>query len=307
MDSIKDFIKGNTVVTPYTPTIDLPENKKFVAAFRAKFNIDPSLPSVNAYDAAKVILAAASAVKGNLSDKDKFLAAISKVSRTITSNLYLEDILKLIVTVAAEVTNSKICSLMLIDEKTNELVLKATQSMSEAYNKKPPLKLGEGIAGRPGKENRQDEGKDDQKCGLCALARLGSPHGRAGQGIREDRGRREDSGEIEAAQARTLPKLVQLSDVQGDFHMHTNRSDGSDTLETMIEAAKVYEQSPEGMALRWMNISYEMGQQSGANTIMLIPANMPTAGVASTGISGMGYFGFQPLAKGGARDEKPSK
>jgi branched-chain amino acid transport system substrate-binding protein len=80
MDSIKDFIKGNTVVTPYTPTIDLPENKKFVAAFRAKFNIDPSLPSVNAYDAAMVILAAASAVKGNLSDKDKFLAAISKVS-----------------------------------------------------------------------------------------------------------------------------------------------------------------------------------------------------------------------------------
>jgi len=80
MDSIKDFIKGNTVVTPYTPTIDLPENKKFVAAFRAKFNTDPSLPSVNAYDAGKVILAALSSVKGNLSDKDKFLAAISKVS-----------------------------------------------------------------------------------------------------------------------------------------------------------------------------------------------------------------------------------
>jgi branched-chain amino acid transport system substrate-binding protein len=80
MDSIKDFIKGNTVVTPYTPAIDLPENKKFVAAFRAKFNTDPSLPSVNAYDAAKVILAAAAAVKGDLSDKDKFLAAVSKVS-----------------------------------------------------------------------------------------------------------------------------------------------------------------------------------------------------------------------------------
>jgi branched-chain amino acid transport system substrate-binding protein len=80
MDSIKDFIKGNTVVTPYTPTIDLPENKKFVAAFRAKYNTDPSLPSVNAYDAAKVILTAASAIKGNLFDKDQFLAAVSKVS-----------------------------------------------------------------------------------------------------------------------------------------------------------------------------------------------------------------------------------
>ena len=80
MDSIKDFIKGNTVATPYTPAIDLPENKKFVAAYRAKYNTDPALPSVNAYDAAKIILAAATSVKGNLSDKDKFLAAISKVS-----------------------------------------------------------------------------------------------------------------------------------------------------------------------------------------------------------------------------------
>jgi branched-chain amino acid transport system substrate-binding protein len=80
MDSIKDFIKGNTVATPYTPTIDLPENKKFVAAYRAKYNADPALPSVNAYDAAKIILAAATSVQGNLSDKDKFLAAISKAS-----------------------------------------------------------------------------------------------------------------------------------------------------------------------------------------------------------------------------------
>ena len=75
----------------------------------------------------------------------------------------------------------------------------------------------------------------------------------------------------------------------------------------MIEAAKNYEQSPEGMALRWMNILYEMGQQSGNNTIMLIPANMPTAGVASTGISGMGYFGFQPIVKDGKDGRKPSK
>ncbi|MDP3789058.1 MAG: histidine kinase, partial [Candidatus Omnitrophota bacterium] len=84
----------------------------------------------------------------------KQLEAISKVSRTITSNLYLEDILKLIVTVTAEVMNSKICSLMLIDEKTGELVLKATQSMSEIYNKKPNLRIGEGIAGKVARDNK---------------------------------------------------------------------------------------------------------------------------------------------------------
>lgn len=84
----------------------------------------------------------------------KQLEAISKVSKTITSNLYLEDILKLIVTVSAEIMNSKICSLSLVDEKTMTLVLKATQSMSEAYNKKAPLKIGEGIAGKVALENK---------------------------------------------------------------------------------------------------------------------------------------------------------
>jgi signal transduction protein with GAF and PtsI domain len=82
------------------------------------------------------------------------LEAISKVSKTITSNLYLEDILKLVVTVTAEIMDSKICSLMLIDEKTGNLVLKATQSMSETYNKKPHLKIGEGIAGKVALENK---------------------------------------------------------------------------------------------------------------------------------------------------------
>lgn len=84
----------------------------------------------------------------------KQLEAILKVSKTITSNLYLEDILKLIVTVTAEIMNSKICSLMLLDDKTQELVLKATQSMSDTYNKKPRLKLGEGIAGKAAAENK---------------------------------------------------------------------------------------------------------------------------------------------------------
>ena len=84
----------------------------------------------------------------------KQLEAISKVSRTITSSLYLEDILKLIVTVSAEIMNSKICSLSLVDEKTKTLVLKATQSMSEGYNKKAPLKIGEGIAGKVALENK---------------------------------------------------------------------------------------------------------------------------------------------------------
>ena len=55
----------------------------------------------------------------------------------------------------------------------------------------------------------------------------------------------------------------------------------------MIEAAKMYEQSPDGLRLRWMNILYELGQQSGSNTIMLVPANMPEAGPSLIGTLGL--------------------
>lgn len=88
------------------------------------------------------------------------IKALSKISKAIASDLYLEDILRLIVTVTAEVISSNICSLMLIDEKKNELVIRATQSMSEEYNKKPPLKVGEGIAGKVAKENKSIAIKD---------------------------------------------------------------------------------------------------------------------------------------------------
>ena len=109
------------------------------------------------------------------------IKALSKISKAIASDLYLEDILRLIVTVTAEVMGSNICSLMLIDEKKNELVIRATQSVSEEYNKKPSLKVGEGISGKAAKENKPIAVKDvtkekeykhkdiAKKEGLCSL------------------------------------------------------------------------------------------------------------------------------------------
>lgn len=52
----------------------------------------------------------------------------------------------------------------------------------------------------------------------------------------------------------------------------------------MIEAAQLYGDNREAMNLRWMNILYEMGQQQGTNTIMLVPSNLPTAGLSPVGI-----------------------
>lgn len=49
---------------------------------------------------------------------------------------------------------------------------------------------------------------------------------------------REDRGEIEAAQAGTLPNLVQLADLRADLHMHTTWSDGRLSIVEMAEAAR---------------------------------------------------------------------
>ncbi len=87
-------------------------------------------------------------------DYNELIKALSNISKAICSEQYLEDILKLIVVVIAEVTGFRICSIMLLDEKKQELAIRATQSVSEEYNKKPHLKVGEGIAGKVAKENR---------------------------------------------------------------------------------------------------------------------------------------------------------
>lgn len=72
-----------------------------------------------------------------------------------------------------------------------------------------------------------------------------------------------------------------------------------EAAQKMIEAAKMYETSHEGLRLRWMNILYELGQQAGSNTIMLVPSVMPEAGWPP-----MGMYGFKELPKGQTGGEK---
>jgi len=112
------------------------------------------------------------------------LSALSEISRTITSDLYLEEILQLIVAMTAETMNFKICSIMLLDESKEELVIKATQSKSRAYTKKPNVKLTESVAGRAVIEGRPITIRDVRKTpgyqypdiakkeGLCSLISL---------------------------------------------------------------------------------------------------------------------------------------
>ena len=47
---------------------------------------------------------------------------------------------------------------------------------------------------------------------------------------------RENTGEIELALEGRLPRLIDIKDIRGDFHMHSNWSDGLNSLEEMAEA-----------------------------------------------------------------------
>ncbi|MCK4325160.1 GAF domain-containing protein, partial [bacterium] len=109
----------------------------------------------------------------------KRLKALQEISKTIVSDLYLDDILRLIVTVTAEVMGSKICSLWFLEEK--ELRLRATQAIDEEYIRERTLKLGEGIVGivaqqkKPmkisdvSKEPKYKEKRLAKKLGLCSM------------------------------------------------------------------------------------------------------------------------------------------
>ncbi|MBU1045362.1 MAG: GAF domain-containing protein [Candidatus Omnitrophica bacterium] len=76
-----------------------------------------------------------------------YINALSKISKAITSDLYLEDMLKLIVTVTANVMHAKICALWLLDEKNQTLKIKATQALSSEYLKERSINVGEGVVG----------------------------------------------------------------------------------------------------------------------------------------------------------------
>ena len=86
----------------------------------------------------------------------RYIKALMDISQAITSDLYLEDILKLIVMVTAKVTGVEICSLWLIDEEETprKIRLKATQSLDPEYMKDRSLDMNEGVVGWVASMNR---------------------------------------------------------------------------------------------------------------------------------------------------------
>jgi signal transduction protein with GAF and PtsI domain len=87
---------------------------------------------------------------------DSYLKALMDISRAITSDLYIEDILKLIVMVTAKVMGVEICSLWLVDGEGDKrtIRLKATQAIDPDYVKDRVLKVNEGVVGCVVSQNR---------------------------------------------------------------------------------------------------------------------------------------------------------
>ncbi len=82
------------------------------------------------------------------------LGAVTEVSRTLASSPYLEEILQLLVTLTAQRFHYKVVTVRLLDEKRNELILRATQATNKAYQNKRAIMLGESIAGRVMREGK---------------------------------------------------------------------------------------------------------------------------------------------------------
>jgi GAF domain-containing protein len=75
------------------------------------------------------------------------LTTLAKVSQTVTSPMVSEEMLSLVMEMAAKVMGTEVCSLQLIDEDRGELVMRAAWSRSRAYRSRPPLRIDEGIVG----------------------------------------------------------------------------------------------------------------------------------------------------------------
>jgi len=97
-------------------------------------------------------LAAGALEKASLYDRMQHqiqeLSALAEVSRAVTSPLYLDEILGVVVDMAAQVMDAKATSLRLLDEASGQLLLRATHNISALDLEMPAMAVGQSIAGQ---------------------------------------------------------------------------------------------------------------------------------------------------------------
>jgi signal transduction protein with GAF and PtsI domain len=84
--------------------------------------------------------------------RSRQITTLAQVGQLISSGKYLEEMLQLIVRMIAEMMQARVCSIMIVDNQKNELVLKAAKCSSEEYWQRPNLKIGKSLISRVVKE-----------------------------------------------------------------------------------------------------------------------------------------------------------
>lgn len=97
-------------------------------------------------------LAAGALAKAQLYDKQRRqieeLRALAQISEVVTSPQYLDDILDVVTEMAAQAMGAAVCSIFLLDEAGETLMLRSAKRTSSKYRPRPPLRLGEGVIGQ---------------------------------------------------------------------------------------------------------------------------------------------------------------
>jgi branched-chain amino acid transport system substrate-binding protein len=100
---------GGITTWCWADTLDNPENKKFVAGYRAKYNAWPDVYGEYAYTAARVIAETLNATNGDSADKDRFASAMLAVkfngprgpfsfdpaTKNVIQNIYIREAVEL--------------------------------------------------------------------------------------------------------------------------------------------------------------------------------------------------------------------
>lgn len=103
-------------------------------------------------------LAAGALAKAQLYDLQRRqlteMHALAQVSEAITSPQYLDNILDVVMEMAAQVMKTAVCSLFLINETGENLELRSARRTNTPYRHRPPLPVGEGVTGQVAQTGR---------------------------------------------------------------------------------------------------------------------------------------------------------
>jgi len=83
----------------------------------------------------------------DLAEKSRRLKALFDVAKSITSDLDLQNILDHTINITCRLLDSDCCSIRILDEQRNELVMRASTGLSKTYTKRGAVRVGESVAG----------------------------------------------------------------------------------------------------------------------------------------------------------------